>query len=133
MQLKLGDGNVVEFAAGNFLKPDAVKDGDNVVILDAGSAREAQYGEDEPKNVVDFKVSLNKKEYVWTMNTRTIRNIAAVYGDDATNWVGKVIKIEKVKMDVFGKLKDVLIGSPTETNEEAEAKAEKKPKAVLKM
>jgi hypothetical protein len=49
------------------------------------------------------------------MNRTTQKACRAKWGDDTANWVGKKVRVRKVRQPVRGELKDVLFGEPIET------------------
>ena len=125
--IKLGDGTDVDIGLGNFLKAENIEDGVIGVLLNAGTTREADFGDGKIKTVVEFEIELpgedENEQYTWTLNKQTLNNLAEGYTDDCKSWIGKEVKLTLVKMNVFGKLKDVIIGEPV-----VEEKKSDKPK-----
>ena len=132
-EIKLGDGTAVDIGLGNFLKAENITDGIIGVLLNAGTTREADFGSGELKTVIEFEIELEGKEgkeqYLWTLNKKTLNNLAdgtrdkddeiivEGYGEDCKQWVGKEVKLTLVKMNVFGRIKDVIIGEPVAEKE----------------
>jgi len=89
---------------GNFAKKDEdIKHNDVIKILDGGKEVEGDYG----KRYV-FKINTRNGERLLTFNQTTINNLIDVYGDETSNWVGKEAKVWIIKMNVGGKIKDVV-------------------------
>jgi len=127
-QLKLGDGNTVDVGLGNYLRADKIVDGAIGVLLDAGTIREADFGDGKVKTVVEFSIEVDGEQYTWTVNKQTLDALGVGYGEDCKKWIGKKVKLNKVKMNVFGQMKNVIMGEPVEVKEkDAE---EKKVKTV---
>jgi len=113
-QLKLGDGNTADVGIGNYLRADKIAGGEIGVLLDAGTLREADFGTGKTKTVIEFNIEIDEEEYMWTMNKQTLNALAEAYGDDCKKWIGKKVKLTKVKMNVFGEMKMVIVGEPME-------------------
>ena len=130
--IKLGDGTDVDVGLGNFLKAENIEDGCIGVLLNAGTTREADFGDGKIKTVVEFEIEIPTEEeneqYIWTVNKQTLNNLLEGYGEDCKKWVGQKVKLGLVKMNVFGKIKDVIIGEPV--TEEKKAGAPKVGKTV---
>lgn len=80
-----------------------VKDGDIVVIQDAGRIVEGDYGE---RHV--FKIETTNGDKNLSFNQTSMNALIGAYGDETDSWVGKKAKAWIIKQSVSGKLKDVL-------------------------
>jgi len=101
---------------GNFLKPDLVADGDVVRIMSEGKTRDLQTQDGKSKVVFDIEVLHKGDTYTWTMNKTTLKALAGKLGVDTAKWKDKAVKIRKVKMNVRGIIKDVLLGEAVEVS-----------------
>ena len=112
MQLNLGDGNRADVQMANYLRADKIRDGDIATFLDAGGMREAVFKNGEKRNVIEFHVEVMKENYVWTMNNQTLEALGKSWGTNCRQWIGKQCKLNLVKMNVFGTMKNIIIGEP---------------------
>jgi len=99
-------------ANSDYLKANDVKSGDVVVILNEGEVREADFGTGKARTVFEVEVEHDKKRKTWTMNKTTIKKIIEGFGEDTKAWVGKRVKLDLVKTNVKGNVKDSIIGEP---------------------
>lgn len=114
----------------NYLKGEEWLNGKKFIILDEGSIRKKdETGFD--RDILDILVSIDAKEYIWTMNHTSQRNFTKQYGMETSDWVGKKGFLEIRNEKVRGKDKLVIYGYPDHkqasklskkklTNEEAE-------------
>lgn len=118
---------MVKIKTSDWLRPDDVKDGDTVTIIDDGRFRSAG---DTPfgREVFEIGVRLpNGEVKIMTMNRTTQRRCAEAWGDETRNWVGKKLKIELKDQNVRGVMKRVIYGVPIKEElpkSEAEAVSE---------
>lgn len=106
-----------------FLKPEMVKSGDILEILNAGkslTAKETPF--EKPAFHIEIRLP-SGLEKTWPMNMTTCRRLAAVYGDDSIDWVGRKVRVELLRQSVRGEMKMVIYGHPVETLITAEVKA----------
>jgi hypothetical protein len=97
-----------------FLKPYMVNDGDHIQILNEG---EFVSPEDTGVRLPVFQISIklpNGRTKTWSMNKTTRTRCAATWSDDSEEWIGKGLKIEKVKQNVQGTRRNVLFGTPSD-------------------
>jgi len=92
-----------------FLKPEMVKDGDTVEILDEGTIRESKFGKD--RVVVTVKLP-NGETALWSLNQTTLNALIQGYGDETKNWVGKKVKVTIATTFIAGQRKTVVYGEP---------------------
>jgi hypothetical protein len=107
---RLGSG------AGNFLAgADVPEKGSVVTISDepriVPSNFTAPDGSPQQRCRVGVRLP-NKKEKLWTMNNTTYRILLAEFGEDEKAWIGKKVKLSKVRSMVRGELRDIIYGEP---------------------
>lgn len=96
----------------DFLSADMLNNGDIVEILNEGKFLEA---EETPFKRSAFQIDVrlqNGSKKVWTMNKTTRKRLAAAYGDDSKEWVGRRVRVEILKQTIRGELKNVIYGHP---------------------
>lgn len=97
-----------------FLDASMVRDGDVVVVLDAGAFREP---EETGLQRTIFQVGVrlpDGRRKTWTMNKTTRGRLAVAYGDDSAAWVNRSIRVQVLQQNVRGETKQVLYGHPVE-------------------
>lgn len=95
-----------------WLRPSEVSSGTVVTVEGAGVLRPAN---ETPfnKEVFELPIKLpNGSVKNWTANKTTLKRLVEVWGDDTAKWVGKQIRIEVVKQNIRGQVKDVIYGFP---------------------
>lgn len=91
-------------SVGSFLKKgEDIKEGDIVEIANEGEQVEGEYG---TQNIFSLKLQ-NGNEGNVSFNQTTINGLIDAYGEDAEKWIGKKVKVLKVKQNVSGKFIDV--------------------------
>jgi len=91
-------------SVGSFLKKgEDIKEGDIVEIANEGEQIEGEYG---TQNIFSLKLQ-NGNEGNVSFNQTTINGLIDAYGEDAEKWIGKKVKVLKVKQNVSGKFIDV--------------------------
>lgn len=91
-------------SVGAFLKKGAdFKDGDMVEIANEGVQMEGQFG---TQDIFLIKLESGSEGNVG-FNQTTLNGLIDAYGKEATNWIGKIVKVVKVKQNVAGKFMDV--------------------------
>lgn len=97
-----------------YLSAALVAMNDIVVLRNEGTFKEPEEtGLD--RTVFQISVTIpDGRSKIWTMNKTTRKNLAAAYGDDSANWVNKQVRIEVIRQNVGGTMKDVLYGYPVE-------------------
>ena|SRR3990167_10798 len=89
---------------GQFLKKgEDIKDGDLVEIANEGKEVEGQFG---TQDVFLIKLD-NGKEGNISINQTSINGFVDAFGKEAVNWIGKKVKVVKIKQNVSGKFIDV--------------------------
>ena len=86
-------------SVGKFIKKDTLKDGDLLVIASEGKKVEGQFGEQDV-----FLVKVNGEEGNMSFNQKSINNLIDAFGADSLKWIGKQVKVWKVRAMVSGKL-----------------------------
>lgn len=93
-----------------YLHSDAIENGDVIEIVGDGhyvSSEDSTFG----RAYLEIKVMLsNGKTKVWTPNKTTLRKLAEAFGDETSEWLGKQVKLSKIKQNVRGKMVDVIYG-----------------------
>jgi len=108
-----------------FLTAGMVKTGDVLKILEEGrflAADELEeiYGASSFGRRTAFFIDVelpSGTSKTWVMNKTTRRRLAAAYGDDSVNWIGRNVRVEVVKQNVRGQLRDVIYGHPTDNEQ----------------
>jgi len=91
-------------SVGSFLKKgEDIKEGDIVEIANEGEQVEGEYG---TQNIFSLKLQ-NGNEGNVSFNQTSINGLIDAYGEDAEKWIGKKVKVLKVKQNVSGKFIDV--------------------------
>lgn len=91
-------------SVGQFLKKgEDFKENDLIEIGSEGKEVEGNYG---PQDVFLIKTEDGKEGNV-SFNTTTINGLIDAFGEDAVKWIGKKVKVWKVKQNVSGKFVDV--------------------------
>lgn len=89
---------------GQFLKKGTdIKDGDLVELANEGKEIEGQFG---TQDVFLIKTQDGKEGNV-SINQTSINGFIDAWGKDASKWVGKQVKVWKIKANVAGKFLDV--------------------------
>ena len=123
-----------------YLDSTMVENGDKVVLLDEGTFREPEET-GLARTVFQIRIGLpDQRNKTWTMNKTTRKNLAKAYGDDSAGWVKRHVRIEILKQNVRGEVKDVIYGHPVEggpTSQQAKidspaSKADKITDVILK-
>jgi len=92
--------------SGDYLKAEDVKGGEIVTFRDAGVGAELTSPEGKVKKVINFKIELGDKAKSYTPNRTALELFVKAWGKDTSVWIGKQFKINLVKVNVFGTLKD---------------------------
>ena len=81
-------------STGEFLKADAIKDGDVAIIIG-----EAEIVHNEKFNVdrLHILIEIEKKAFTFDCSKTNSRVIAEVLGEDTLKWIGKQLVLEKYK------------------------------------
>ena len=107
--MKLNDGR-------KYLKSDTVKNGDSITFKSEGEWLDSMNYKNEdgtPKKDFVMKVEHNGEQYDMTVNFTNRKEIIAAFGDETSDWVGKTVKVEVVKVMVGGKAKNsIMIKTP---------------------
>jgi len=96
-------GNVKGFFSGNYLKAENLKGGEIIEILAMGEVAEIQNKDGKTKSVLNYRVSVDGKEFEWTPNKTNGQQLMEAWGEDDEKWVGKKFQVEIVKTISFGK------------------------------
>jgi len=98
-----------------------IQDGDIITILDEGEYRSLP--QDPSREVLTFKVKTPSGDTKkLSMNATSQARLMKLWGMDSKKWVGKKVRVEIVKQQVFDKTKDVMyLFPPEQTMEEPEA------------
>jgi hypothetical protein len=80
-----------------------INDKDILTILNEGQITPGDYGD---RNV--FKLKTQNGEKILSFNQTSMNYLIDAFGNETKNWVGKEIKAWIIKINVSGKLKDVI-------------------------
>lgn len=103
---------------GKYLKSEMVKDGDLIKFKDAGVTGEKDnpFKPGEKKPFFEITVELSDGQTkTCGVNFTSQKELVKVLGKNTEDWVGKVAKIQKIKQNVGGKIKDVVYIVPVDT------------------
>lgn len=106
-------------SVGSFLKKgEDIKDGDVVEIANEGKQVEGQFG---LQNLFLIKTK-DGKEGNLSLNQTSLNNLIDAFGEDATKWIGKAVKVWAILSNVQGKMLKVYYLShiDAEINEDGE-------------
>ena len=104
--------NARQYFTGDYLKPEMFKDGDFAKILSEGVEQEIEDKDGNPKKVLNYDIELNGKKITFTPNKTNGNILCDAFGDDDKAWIGKKIKLKKVRQNVFGKMQDTIVVEP---------------------
>lgn len=98
-----------------WLKSDNVKPGDTITILNEGeivTSAKFTYPDGQPKKDFVLKVTHNGAEADFTVNATNKKVLIAAYGDETTDWIGKVCKLDIANVMIGGNTKKSIIIQP---------------------
>lgn len=89
---------------GKFAKPgEDYKEGDLITIMNEGDEVEGQYSRQDV-----FKVKVpSGEELSLAFNKTSINNLIDAFGEEASSWVGKQVKVWRILQNVQGKMRKV--------------------------
>ena len=97
--------------SGDFLKAEDCKGGEIVEILDEGTLSELTSPEGKVKKVINFAVKIDKEDKTFTPNKTNLKIFVEGWGEESEKWIGKKFKIELVKTNVFGEVKNSIVAN----------------------
>lgn len=99
--------DVTRATESKYLNADIVKESatKKLVILNGGEYVEGDYGER-----FQLEVEIDGKKKIWSPNKDTLLNLMAVFGRNSELWIGKIVKVQVMKL----RGKDAVIGMPLE-------------------
>ena len=103
---------------GKYLKADEVNEGALIKFKDAGviGERDNPFKKGEMKKFFEITIELeNGQEKTVSVNFTSQKELVKVLGSNTEEWAGKMAKVQKVKQNVGGKIKDVMYIVPVET------------------
>jgi len=100
--------------SGDFLKAEDCKGDEVVEFLNEGEVAELTSPEGKIKKVLNFRIKINKEEKTFTPNKSNLKTFVEEWGDESSKWIGKMFKIELVKVKVFGEVKNSIEAHPVE-------------------
>lgn len=79
-----------------YLSSTNCKDGDIIEFLDAGIKEtvDNKFKPGQKKDIYNFQVRVNGKEYIYSPNATTLKNLIKAYGKTTEKWVGKKIQVQ---------------------------------------
>jgi hypothetical protein len=81
-----------------------LKEGDLITIANEGKKIEGQFGEQDV-----FLVKLpDNSEGNMAINQKSLNNFIDAFGEDSVNWIGKKVKVWKIRAMVSGKLQNIV-------------------------
>lgn len=107
---------------GNFIKAEELEGNEIIEFLDEGEIAELTSPEGKTKSVVNFKVLLDGEERTFTPNKGNLAVFVEAWGDESEEWIGKKFKVELVKANVFGKMKNSIVAHPIKSGKTVEGK-----------
>ena len=113
---------MVKVITSKFLKAEDVTEGGMIAeFVNEGEYRESKWGKK-----LNIRIKYGEEEKIWTMNDTSVNSVAEVYGKDSVEWVGAQVKLELIKQNVGGEIKDVVYGTPTGPTKEIFSDKEQK-------
>lgn len=112
-----------------YFNKDSFQVGDTVEFTDGGVISKVDFSREKDgskmKEVLQFEVSINGCDpKLFTINGTSMRELSSSWGPVTEKWKGKKAKVEFVKMQVFGKIEEVLLLTPINgKKKEEEAKS----------
>lgn len=92
--------NVTQAMESSYIDVDLIRNSPTkkAVILNEGDYVSGEYN---GKKYIKFEilVEIDKKQKTWAPNKDSVKNIAAEYGEDSKNWIGKFIKLQLMKVN----------------------------------
>lgn len=81
-------------------KGEDIKDGDIITILDEGKTVQGNYGAQHI-----FKIKLaDGEDKDFSLNQTSLNNLIDAFGEEATEWIGKEVKVWAILSNVQGKM-----------------------------
>lgn len=91
-------------SVGKFIDKKTLNEGDLITLANEGRKIEGQYGE---QDVFLVKLSDNSEGNM-SINQKSINNFIDAFGADSVNWIGKKVKVWKIRAMVSGKLQNIV-------------------------
>jgi hypothetical protein len=97
-----------------YFNKDSFQAGDTVEFMDGGQISMVDFSREKDgskkKEVLQFEVSINGCDpKAFTINGTSMRELSSSWGPVTEKWKGKKAKVEFIKMQVFGKIEEVLL------------------------
>ena len=71
-------------------------------------AKDVPYDLGDAEGVYQLEVTVGGKDYDWSPNKTSLRQIVAKYGDESDAWTGKEIGLYSVEQNAFGKVQQII-------------------------
>jgi len=113
-------------AARNWLKVEDVKEGDPITLNSEGewvTSNKYTYADGQPKKDFVFKVFHNSVEKDFRLNATNKKALIKAYGDETTDWIGKICLVSIVNVMVSGKMMKSMILIPSGTTKNVQYEA----------
>ena len=98
----------------NYLNEKSAKKDDIVTIKDEGDIGTILQVDGKQKKCLNLGVEHNGRDLIYTPGKTALRALQKVWGMDSKVWVGKKAKVDFIKMNSFGEMKNVLFLMPIE-------------------
>ncbi len=82
-------------------KGEDIKENDIVTILDEGRTVEGNYG---VQHIFRIRLADKKTEKDFSVNQTSLNNLIDAFGEDASKWIGKEVKVWAILSNVQGKM-----------------------------
>lgn len=105
-----------------FLQASDVENGDLLTFVNSGEFVDRDYSPakdgSEVKTILQIRVALpGGKEKVCSPNNTSLNAIKAEYTPDTENWIHKKVKVDLLKQNVKGQMRDVVYLTPFNSGE----------------
>jgi len=100
---------MVELNIGIYLRSDDIKDEDELEFTDEGEESIIKKKDGSEGKIFSISIVLPSGEpRTWTMNLTSQRAVATKLGTDTKKWVGRKVRVYKLKQNIQGIIKDVI-------------------------
>ena len=107
---------------GKWLKAKELKQGDKCKIVSEADWEEGEY-QGQKTNQYCVNVNYNDEERKLKLTMASCNEISPVYGKDSTEWIGKELSLEPIKVMVGGEVKQSILATPVNGDQATAQKA----------
>lgn len=103
--------DIKEFLKGGYIKADEVQKGDVAVIIEPPTLVEKEFNQ-RKRQVLEGKVEYKGSWRILSWNKTNASTCADEWGEHTKAWLGKVVELLPIKVNVQGQLKDSICITP---------------------